>query len=100
MYRVELEAGREQQYDSVDAFAAAIRGGEVGPEARIFHRASSSWIPVTLHPEFKKAIAARAGAPLPPLARTRWTFFGLEPRARAIDEPKGDSGLLIDRPTD
>jgi hypothetical protein len=85
MYLVEIEAGREALYDSVHALAEAIRRGEVGPQSRIFHRASSSWISITLHPEFKKA-AARDSEPLPPLARTQWTFFGAEPKGREIDE--------------
>ncbi|CAN5763850.1 hypothetical protein BH24GEM1_BH24GEM1_31060 [soil metagenome] len=87
MYLVEIEAGREALYESVDALAAAIRRSEVGPQARIFHRASSNWISITLHPEFKKVSAARHNEPLPPLARTRWTFFGVEQGGREIDEP-------------
>jgi hypothetical protein len=86
MFLVEIEAGREALYDSVDALAEAIHRGEVGPQSRIFHRASSSWISITLHPEFKKAAAARDSQPLPPLARTQWTFFGAEARGREIDE--------------
>lgn len=86
MYLVEIEAGREALYDSVNALAEAIRRGEVGPRSRIFHRASSSWVSITVHPEFKKAAAARQSEPLPPLARTQWTFFGAEPKAREIDE--------------
>jgi hypothetical protein len=87
MFLVEIEAGREALYDSVNALAAAIRRGEVGPHSRIFHRTSSSWLSITIHPEFKKAVAARDSQPLPPLARSQWTFFGTEPRGREIDEP-------------
>jgi hypothetical protein len=87
MFLVEIEAGREALYDSVNALAAAIRRGEVGPQSRIFHRASSSWISITLHPEFKKAAATRGSELLPPLARSQWTFFGVEPKGREIDEP-------------
>jgi hypothetical protein len=86
MFLVEIEAGREALYDSVNALAGAIRRGEVGARSRIFHRASSSWISITLHPEFKKVAAERASEPLPPLARTQWTFFGAEPKGREIDE--------------
>jgi hypothetical protein len=92
MYLVEIEAGREALYDSVDALAAAIRRGEVGPQARIYHRASSSWISITLHPEFRKAAATRGGEPLPPLARSQWTFFGVEPKGREIHEPPATDG--------
>ena len=59
MYLVEIEAGREQVYPSVEALAAAIQRGVIGPDSRIFHRASSSWISITLHPEYRKAMAAR-----------------------------------------
>jgi hypothetical protein len=86
MFLVEIEAGREALYDSVGALGDAIRRGEVGPQSRIFHRASRNWLSITLHPEFKKAVAARQSEPLPPLARTRWTFFGMEPKGREIDE--------------
>jgi len=89
MFLVEIEAGREALYDSVNALAQAIRQGEVGPQSRIFHRASSSWISITVHPEFKKVAAARASEPLPPLARTQWTFFGVEPKERETEETPG-----------
>jgi hypothetical protein len=86
MYLVEIEAGREQVFHSVEALAAAIYGGVVGPDSRIFHRASSSWISITLHPEYRKAMAARASEPLPALKRSQWTFFGTETPGRAIDD--------------
>ncbi|MBA3318031.1 MAG: hypothetical protein H0T50_08080 [Gemmatimonadales bacterium] len=92
MFLVEIEAGREALYDSLHAFVAAIRRGEVTPRSRIFHRVSSSWISITLHPEFKKAIAGR-GEPLPPLARNRWTFYGVEPRGRQISEAAPAAGV-------
>jgi len=86
MFLVEIEAGREALYKSVSALAEAIHRGEVGPRSRIFHRASSSWISITLHPEYKKAAASRDSQPLPPLARTQWTFFGAEVKGREIGE--------------
>lgn len=89
MYLVEIEAGREQVYHSVEALAAAIHAGVIGPDSRIFHRASSSWISITLHPEYRKAMAARAAQPLPPLKRSQWTFFGTEAPGRTIDETHG-----------
>jgi hypothetical protein len=91
MFLVEIEAGREVLYNSVDALAEAIRLRGVGPQSRIFHRASSSWISITLHPEYKKAAAERDSEPLPPLARTHWTFFGAEPKGREIDETPAKS---------
>jgi hypothetical protein len=93
MYLVELEAGREELYQSVDALGSAIRRGDIGPQSRIFHRASASWISITVHPEYRKASAERASEPLPPLTRTQWTFFGVEPRRREIAEaePSADT---------
>jgi hypothetical protein len=86
MYLVEIEAGRETLYESVAALASAIRRGDVGPQSRIFHRASSTWISITVHPEYRKAAAAWAREPLPPLARKQWTFFGLEADGREVEE--------------
>jgi hypothetical protein len=87
MYLIEIEEGREQLYESTEALAAAIRGGVIGPDSRIFHRASSSWISITYHPEYRKVVSARPPEPLPPLARKQWTFFGTEPVGREIAEP-------------
>ncbi|HWB42901.1 MAG TPA: hypothetical protein VG500_16680 [Gemmatimonadales bacterium] len=92
MYLVELEAGREELYQSPDALAQAIRRGEVGPRSRIFHRASSSWVSITVHPEYRKATATADDEPLPPMARTRWTFFGAEPGSREIHQPVHAAG--------
>jgi hypothetical protein len=78
MYLVELEPGREELYQSVEALASAIRRGEIGPGARIYHRASSTWLSITVHPAYKKIAAPQAGVTSPPPVRRRWTFFGLE----------------------
>jgi hypothetical protein len=83
MYLVEIETGREQLYQSAEALGAAIRAGVIRSESKIFHRASERWISITLHPEYQKALAA-IQEPLPPLARSHWTFFGNELPARAV----------------
>ena len=54
MYLVEIKPDTEVLYRSVDDLAAAIRSGEVGPEARIYHRNSGNWVPITVHPEYRK----------------------------------------------
>ena len=89
MYLVEIETGREQLYQSVEALAAAIRGGVVGPDSRIFHRASSSWISITVHPEYRKVMSGGPENPLPPLPRTQWTFFGTQQPERQVIEAGG-----------
>jgi hypothetical protein len=79
MYLVELRPGKEELYRSTDELAAAIRSGDVDQHSRIYHRATSKWISVTLHPQFKAIVAAQperpAEPPLPALERTSWTFF-------------------------
>jgi len=92
MYLVEIQAGREALYESVDALGAAIRRGDLGPHSRIFHRASAKWVSITVHPEFRKAMAARESEPLPSLARRQWTFYGLEVRSYEAPEPPPTNG--------
>jgi hypothetical protein len=77
MYLVELRPGKEELYRSGDELAAAIRSGDVDTHSRIYHRATSKWISVTLHPQYKAIISeVRPSDPaLPPLERQTWTFF-------------------------
>jgi hypothetical protein len=87
MYLVELRPGKEELYRTGDELAAAIRSGDVDVHSRIYHRATSKWISVTLHPQYKAIVAARpaaapARAPDPvdpmeshPLEHGNWTFF-------------------------
>jgi hypothetical protein len=76
MYLVELRPGKEELYRTGDELAAAIRSGEVDMHSRIYHRATSKWISVTLHPQYKAIVSERpAPPPLPPLERSTWTFF-------------------------
>src|SRR5215213_11416324 len=58
MYLVELRPGKEELYRTGDELAAAIRNGEVDQHSRIYHRATSKWISVTLHPQYKAIVAA------------------------------------------
>ena len=76
MYLVELRPGKEELYRTGDELAAAIRSGDVDMHSRIYHRATSKWISITLHPQYKAIITERAHPePLPPLERANWTFF-------------------------
>jgi hypothetical protein len=76
MYLVELRPGKEELYRTGDELAAAIRAGDVDMHSRIYHRATSKWISVTLHPQYKAIVAERPAAPpMPPLERSTWTFF-------------------------
>ena len=76
MYLVELRPGKEELYRTTEDLAAAIRKGDVDVHSRIYHRATSKWISVTLHPQYKAIVSERpAPPPLPPLERSTWTFF-------------------------
>ena len=65
MYLVELRPGKEELYRTGDELAAAIRSGEVDGHSRIYHRATSKWISITLHPQYKAIIAERPAHPAP-----------------------------------
>lgn len=79
MFLVELKSGKEEVYRSVDDFTAAIRRGEVSARSRIYHRAASMWIPVTLHPHFRRIAAERSADPPLPMPRAQWTFLQADP---------------------
>lgn len=59
MYLVELRPGKEELYRTGDELAAAIRSGEVDGHSRIYHRATSKWISITLHPQYKAITAEK-----------------------------------------
>ena len=75
MYLIEIHPGTEILYHSVDELRAAIHSGEVTSQARIYHRNSAMWVPITVHPEYKKATADGEPLGLPRIKRKRWTFF-------------------------
>src|SRR5918996_447543 len=57
MYRIELSPGDETVFRSIEELAVAIKRGVVTPRARIFHNASSRWLPVQFHPHYKAAVS-------------------------------------------
>jgi hypothetical protein len=94
MYLVELRPGKEELYRTTEELAAAIRKGDVDGHSRIYHRATSKWISVTLHPQYKAIVAERPASPsLPPLERTNWTFFNDSADSLAgANDPSPDDG--------
>jgi hypothetical protein len=75
MYRIELSPGEETVFRSIEELAVAIRRGVVTPRARIYHNASSKWLPIQFHPHYKVAVsmpltqaALVAGPPVKPLS--------------------------------
>src|SRR5919109_1927397 len=74
MYRIELSPGEETAFRSIEELAVAIRRGVVTQRARIWHNASSKWLPIQFHPHYKIAASMQlstadlvAGPPVKPL---------------------------------
>lgn len=62
-YFVEVTPGRELLYRTPLALRVAIRSGEITADSRIFHRATSRWISITKHPEYRRFLAERTPPP-------------------------------------
>lgn len=100
MILVQVPSGGQRQYGSSDELVNAIRRGELEPDARIYHRAAAKWLPITVHPEFRRRAAVRKAEPLPPLARNRWTFFPAEsPEQPSTDQPPTQAARLAGQDT-
>ena len=97
MFLIELKPGIEAIYANLSDFSDAIRRGEIGSQARIYHRSKSEWAPVTMHPAFRR-ITAEASRP-PAAVRTHWTFLPAEP-APYVPAPAAVAGpASADEPT-
>ncbi|HTS88013.1 MAG TPA: hypothetical protein VMG41_05930 [Gemmatimonadales bacterium] len=64
MYRIRTAGGGEAVYNSLEEFTAAVRRGEVPPEAEIFHSRANRWLDVKSHPHYRNA--ANFSGPLTP----------------------------------
>ena len=62
MYRIEVTPGEETVFRTMEELAVAIRNGLVTPRARIYHNASQKWLPIGLHPHYKKAMELPAAS--------------------------------------
>ena len=85
MYRIEVASGEETVFRTIEELAVAIRNGVVTPRSRIYHNASQKWLPIGLHPHYKKAMELPAGSaahPTPP------TPLPGKPQIRAQPKPK------------
>jgi len=90
MYLVELRPGKEELYRSGDELAAAIRSGDVDGHSRIYHRATSKWISITLHPQYKAIVAERPAQPEPAADQSSWNY--LNAHAELLDGGAPDEG--------
>ncbi|HUQ15851.1 MAG TPA: hypothetical protein VM094_07330 [Gemmatimonadales bacterium] len=62
MYRIEVASGEETVFRTIEELAVAIRNGVVTQRARIYHHASEKWLPIGLHPHYKKALEMPAAS--------------------------------------
>ncbi len=53
-YLVEVMPGRELVYPTPGALRAAMYGGIITADSRIFHRATGTWVSITEHPEYRR----------------------------------------------
>lgn len=83
MFLVEPESGQRCQYRSAGALGEAIRRGELGPRARIFHRTTQRWLPITVHPEYRRVESAREAVNRQ-WREWEWTFLAQRP----VHEPE------------
>ena len=65
MYRIEVASGEETVFRTLEELAVGIRNGVVTPRARIYHNASQKWLPIGLHPHYKKALQLPAASASP-----------------------------------
>ena len=90
MFVVEPGSGQTKGYPSARDLGAAIRRGELGPQARIYHRATDRWLPITVHPEYRKVAAEWEQFGAQELHARHWTF---------LPGPRGESASAGDPST-
>ena len=89
LFLVESESGHRCHYPSARALGVAIRRGELGPQAKIFHQKSSQWLPISVHPEYRRAESDWEQGSARQLRARRWTFLS-EPPAES-ERPVAES---------
>jgi len=70
MYRIEVVPGEETVFRTMEELAVGIRNGLITPRARIYHNASQKWLPIGLHPHYKKAMELPAASSAHPKTPT------------------------------
>ena len=83
MIVIQLESGKTRGFTTAQELGVAIRRGELGPATRIYHRTSDRWLPLSLHPEYRRAEAEREQVTAKALQRRHWTFL---PREASTEE--------------
>lgn len=65
MYRILLESGEETVLENVEDLLYGIGSGVIGDGAKIYHAHAAKWLPITVHPDYKRAtqiIGQRSGS--------------------------------------
>ena len=93
MYLVELRPGKEELYRTGDDLAAAIRSGEVDGHSRIYHRSTSKWISITLHPQYKAIVAEK---PAQQGDRHNWTY--LTDQSETLESAVAEPQAMLEAP--
>ena len=55
MYRILLESGEETVLENVEDLLYGIGSGVIGAGAQIYHAHAGKWLPITVHPDYKRA---------------------------------------------
>ena len=55
MYRILLESGEETVLENVEDLLYGIGSGVIGAGAKIYHAHAKKWLPITVHPDYKRA---------------------------------------------
>ena len=98
MYLVELRPGKEELYRTGDDLAAAIRSGEVDGHSRIYHRSTSKWISITLHPQYKAILAEK---PASPVDGSDWTLLSAQAETlEGAEHPEEHPDVTLDDAAD
>jgi len=61
MYRIRSASGSETVYGSLEEFSAAVKRGDVSPEAEIFHSRANRWLDIKTHPHYRLALGMAQG---------------------------------------
>jgi hypothetical protein len=85
MYLVDLGFGQERLFQSGNELAEAIRGGIVGAQSRIYHRTRATWLPITIHPEYRRITGEYPVVPRMTSTRREWTFMRAEGLVEIVD---------------
>lgn len=71
MYRIMLESGEEAVLENIEDLLYAIGSGVVSNTAQIYHAQAEKWLPITVHPDYKRATQIIGGQSAHPTSRNR-----------------------------